>query len=437
MAMEAADTMTDTHPQVPSRHTGSRRRGGPRYVVPSVVAVGPYHHGLPHLQDMEEVKYAAAHSFCEAAGPGAIAKVYDAMLSVAGDARRCYAPGSAAVARLSDAELAAMMLLDGCFLLQFMANSDAPLFRSSGTAILRDMMLLENQLPWLVLEALMASASVEVDVHGFVARMAEKLFPKKTAPLRMRCCGRGSASERNAEDELSSSMYHYYKPAHLIDLLRFSQIHSMPRRSEFPYSPVMSSPQSSRAVELKQIGIKLAPSTAAWFWDMKLRRNALDGVLSLSPLFLSDTTACILVNLAALEASTDMSWDRDGLLVSSYLSVLAMLIHRKEDMLELRDRGVLCSRFSETQTLAFFKGLDRRLPVGQRYVLVLEEIETYKRHRPLRAGVRRFVVRNYKILGAILSVIGVLVGIFKGPFGSSGLNFIRRETRYLEVLNNV
>ncbi|OEL29460.1 hypothetical protein BAE44_0009518 [Dichanthelium oligosanthes] len=161
---------------------GLRGIGGEddRYIVPSVMAIGPYHHGLTHLQEMEEVKHATAHQFCRDAGHST-KEVYERILSLAGDARRCYASDDEAVARLSDAELAAMMLLDGCFLLEYMANRDAPVFAacnlSSGQAIVKDMMLLENQIPWLVLGAL--TEFLSVDVHKFVAEIGESSSPRR------------------------------------------------------------------------------------------------------------------------------------------------------------------------------------------------------------------------------------------------------------------
>jgi hypothetical protein len=131
---------------------------------------------------------------------------------------------------------------------------------------------------------------------------------------------------------------------------------------------------SSSAVELAQIGVKLTASTATWLGDMRLRKNLVLGELSLSPLFLNGVTACWLVHMAALEACT--AWDSDGFVVSSYLSVVVMLMDRKEDVHELRSKGVLRSLVSNTQTLAFFKGLGQHLRLGGRYVL--ERIESYK-----------------------------------------------------------
>ncbi|CAN6198187.1 unnamed protein product [Urochloa humidicola] len=405
---------------------GLRGIGGEddHYIAPSVVSIGPYHHGLPHLQDMEEVKHAAAHRFCGDADRPA-KEVYERILSLAGDARHCYATDDPAVARLSDAELAAMLFLDGCFLLQYMANSEDAMFAScnlsSGQAILKDMMLLENQIPWLVLDAL--TEFLYVDVRRFVADIGDKFFPKEKDSgwmirfqmFLMKCCrqrrvpaGRGGESRGQCQCQCQSTISD--KPAHLLGLLRFSQLQSMPSEVR-AYQAGSSSLLSSSAVELAQIGVKLAASTAGWLGDMSLRKRLVLGELSLSPLFLNDVTACWLVNMAALEACA--AWDLDGFVVSSYLSVVAMLMDRKEDVHELRSKGVLRSFFSNTQTLAFFKGLGRHLHLGGRYVVVLEQIESYKRNRPVRIAAHRFLYKNYRIIAAVLSVAGVVIGIFK------------------------
>ncbi|PUZ61506.1 hypothetical protein GQ55_4G281200 [Panicum hallii var. hallii] len=399
---------------------GLRGIGGEdgRYIVPSVVAIGPYHHGLPHLQEMEEVKHAAAHRFCRDAGRPT-EEVYERILSLTSDARHFYAPDDGAVARLGDAELAAMLFLDGCFLLQYMGKSDdEPMFAgcnlSSGQAILKDMMLLENQIPWLVLDAL--TEFLPLDVRQFVADVGEKFFPKEKVTgwmwirrfqmfltkRRRRCVP--AKTESRGQSTIS------YRPAHLLGLLRFSQIQSMPG-NERAYQAGSSSLLSSSAVELAQIGVKLSASTATWLGDMSLGKKLVLGELCLSPLFLNDVTACWLVNMAALEART--AWDSDGFVVSSYLSVVAMLMDRKEDVHELRSKGVLRSLFSNTQTLAFFKGLGQHLRLGGRYVVVLEQIESYKRNRPVRIAVHRFLYKNYKIIAAVLSIAGVIIGIFK------------------------
>ncbi|KAG0522265.1 hypothetical protein BDA96_07G022100 [Sorghum bicolor] len=178
-----------------------------RYVVPSVVAIGPYHHGAPHLQKMEEVKLAAAYYLCRASGRSTD-QVYEKVRSVAGAARGCYDADDPAVVGLGDAQFAAMMFLDGCFLLQYMvAGGDAddddatpPVLQnrmtlSTGPSIQKDIFLLENQIPWLVLDAL--AEFMFVDVRGFVVGMGDKFLPwkgrmkKKPKDDGRRCCRRG------------------------------------------------------------------------------------------------------------------------------------------------------------------------------------------------------------------------------------------------------
>ncbi|KAG2576423.1 UPF0481 protein At3g47200-like [Panicum virgatum] len=418
---EFANVETKIH-RFPRGLRGIDDGDGGRYIAPSVVAIGPYHHGAARLQEMEEVKLAAAYHLCRSSGHST-AKVYERVLSVAGAARGCYDAGDPSVEAVGEADFAAMMFIDGCFLLQYMVDGDdaAPVLRnrmalSTGPSIQKDIFLLENQIPWLVLEAL--AEFISVDGHRFVHDMGAKFLPGKAMaksengrrrlPWPWRCTG-GRATK---PADRSRGGEQQYKPAHLLGLLRFTQVGSMPedmvKYKAFPLS------LSSSAVELAEIGVVPTPSTEPWFGDARVRRCGLAGELLLSPVFLSEVTACWLVNMAALEASTaGASGDSDGFVVSSYLSVLAMLEDRKEDVHELRRRRVLHGALSNKQALGFFKGLGQHLRFGGRYFAALEEIDSYKRHRSLRIAAHKFVYNNYRFIAAFLSVTGVLIGIFK------------------------
>jgi hypothetical protein len=394
--------------------------GRSRHITPSLVAIGPYHHGAPHLEKMEEVKLAAPYYLCSSTGHST-AEVYERVRSVAGAARACYDADDPFVAGLGDAEFAAMMFLDGCFLLQYMiddSDTAPPVLRnrmtlSTGPSIQKDIFLLENQIPWLVLEAL--TEFMAVNVHRFVDDMGAKFLPGKLKPKkndrqRMRWASACIPAPASAPPSgKSRGGIEQYKPPHLLGLLRSTQVGDMPEEmlsyTAFPLS------LSSSAVELAEIGVVLTPSTEPWFGDMRVRRCRLAGQLLLSPVFLSEVTACWLVNMAALEASTaGASRESDGFVVSSYLSVLAMLMDRKEDVHELRRRGLLHGALSNKQALGFFKGLGQNLRFGGRYFAALEEIDSYKRHRSVRITVYKFIYNNYRFIAAFLSVTGVLIG---------------------------
>ncbi|KAM3191045.1 hypothetical protein ACQJBY_068783 [Aegilops geniculata] len=374
-----------------------------RYIAPSFVALGPYHHGLPHLQEAEEVKHAAAHYFC-LKSDYSVEEVYGKILTIAAEARGCYVDD--AVTRFGDVEFAAMMFLDGCFLLQYMhslvqyndgsIDAEFALFAnravlSTGPCMLRDIFMLENQLPWLVLEALMTFT--HVPVCQFVASMAS-IFDA------------GSTLTRLPEDELKR-----YRPPHLLGFLRYYLIGNMPPTDpdhEFVRHLVLA----SSAIELAEIGVQLTASNKRWF-DMSIRKGYLAGELSLTQLFLNDYTASWLVNMAALEACTSTGWPSDGYTISSYVSLLAMLMDKEEDVHELRAKHLVRSFFSNQEMLDLFKGLACHLRLGGRYFGILKKIDDYKRGRPVRIVVHKFLYKYFKNIVAVLSIAGVLVGVFK------------------------
>ncbi|KAJ1685588.1 hypothetical protein LUZ63_016978 [Rhynchospora breviuscula] len=124
---------------------------------PSVVSIGPYYRGLPHLMAMEEKKWSFLRDVINSTGydsyrldlPYCIRKIKEAELR----ARSCY---SEPYVDISSDDFVEMMILDGCFILEVLSfGSMAP--REEGWnlgMIVTDLILLENQIPYFIIEIL-------------------------------------------------------------------------------------------------------------------------------------------------------------------------------------------------------------------------------------------------------------------------------------------
>uniref|UniRef100_A0A0E0I6R3 Uncharacterized protein n=1 Tax=Oryza nivara TaxID=4536 RepID=A0A0E0I6R3_ORYNI len=330
---------------------GLRGIGGSdeRYIVPTVVAIGPYHHGQPHLQDMEVVKLAAANRFFKDSS-GSVEDVYGKLLSVVGKVRDCY-------------------------------DDDDD----------KDVMLLEKQIPWLVLDTLMDFLrSANVGLRNFVAYLGHEFFPKEYkvgwwSRILTIVCGCATGHRGNItklkRDNNGGHSYESYRPAHLLGLLRFSQIWQMPEE-EMNYAAANTLMTSSSAVELAQIGVKLTASTAAWFGDMRVQKSALFGEF-----FAVAGVPERRDRLLAGEHGSPGGGDRVG------------ERHRRA-----RDDGLLQTH------------LGQHLSLGARYFVVLEQLEAYRPwNRPMRSFLNKLIYNSFKAftIASLASIVGVLVGIFK------------------------
>ena len=123
-------------------------------------------------------------------------------------------------------------------------------------------------------------------------------------------------------------------------------------------------------------------------------------------------TASWLINMAAYEASLG-AMQADNFAVSSYLSVVALLVNREEDVQEFRVKGIINSTLSDRSTLEFFKwGCPLGLRAGHRYSEVLQVLQEYRQERWMWIPIHRFFY-NYKTIVAVLSFVGVVAGLFK------------------------
>ncbi|XP_031103984.1 uncharacterized protein LOC116007451 [Ipomoea triloba] len=161
----------------------------PEAYTPLTISIGPYHHGKPEFRKMERLKELYTQSFMgrlelelythvqslsegvgveelytesllNRAGAG-VEECWKKLKELEGRAKRYY--GDEIEEKVSGDKFVKMLLLDGCFIVEYVFRSylgmkgkgqqygNDPIYMQN---IVRDMLLLENQLPFFVLQAL-------------------------------------------------------------------------------------------------------------------------------------------------------------------------------------------------------------------------------------------------------------------------------------------
>ncbi|XP_059669441.1 putative UPF0481 protein At3g02645 [Cornus florida] len=153
-------------PRIPVMHRVPdvlRRQKQKQHVYsPTTVSIGPIHNigAEPHLQEMEEIKLSYMHMLFNRCGQAKFKQAQkdcvDAMGAMEGDVQKCFAE----VKLDKNPRLAEIILIDGCFLIElffrnYRKEQDPILWNPfKYYAVQRDLLLLENQIPFFVLEKL-------------------------------------------------------------------------------------------------------------------------------------------------------------------------------------------------------------------------------------------------------------------------------------------
>ncbi|XP_048553204.1 UPF0481 protein At3g47200-like [Triticum urartu] len=377
-----------------------------KYAFPKVVAIGPYHHGrTPALRQMESTKHVAAWHFINDSGR-LVEEVYGAVCAVADEARSHYDEDK--VRAFGDDDFNPMMFYDGCFLLQFLLHwvdeavdpllKDA--FSSNCTSISYDIALLENQLPWVVVQELMRFMPTPPDLVRFTTDWKATMQP--TVPL---------------VDNSPLAWDDSYTPLHLLELLRYYIVGST---TETPAEPDLHKNAekisiSVSAMELAEIGIEItATKPTADLKEMGVNdKPLLTGELLLAPLSLDDANASFLVNMAVLELCTtpDFSVEvEEKSAVCSYLCLLGMVTDSEEDVQQLRKKGILLggAGLSNKDALELLNRVENRLRPGTHYMRTMVLIENYRKKRPRRIKFHKF---HYNYRKAIILTLSGIAGL--------------------------
>ncbi|OQU83591.1 hypothetical protein SORBI_3005G141000 [Sorghum bicolor] len=313
---------------------------------PRFVSLGPLHHGEPHLLPMEEHKRRAVLHMVNRCGKP-VQEFVAAIDEVADELQAAYSDLDDEKWRgANKGRFVEMMVMDGCFLLEWLwsglaaalnvnvqaldyATND-PVFSVGGfnklwATIRRDMIAMENQLPLVILQKLLAVSGKFLkarEINGMLLALSGV-----------------DPSFGEGMDELG---------LHLLDIFHKSYCGTTP-----PWKP--SDKHETRmpcAVEQSEAGIQFRKSNMENIHDVGFK----NGVLSM-PLFeVNDDTEAELLNLMAFEwlhpdANSYMRW---------YIAFVDKIIVSERDAALLRSQGIIANMVgSDKKVVEMFNTLTK------------------------------------------------------------------------------
>ncbi|KAI3446519.1 hypothetical protein Pfo_003184 [Paulownia fortunei] len=347
-----------------------RLRFGQRSEVlynPEQVSLGPYHHGKPELRRAEEFKYVCLDRY--ASGDEKIKCIfYSEVLKKIDIIRDCYAEVTV-VEKYDDKALALMMLLDACFIISFMENCtnmtrnnrsdwlDCLGMAASFRFTARDIMVLENQIPFQVIKLLMKLQYEKEEAEELLQRFISRILfldlnqakiPRENEdpPIHLlEAFWRVSVEKHNIAPN---------RRVHNQLTFKFWWPRFLTRRKKKVKN--VSYTSCSSVMDLKAKGIHFGPSSSRSLKDITFKSHALYGQLQLPVRYVSDQTHVFFSNLIAYEVSPNSN---SKPIVLSYAIFMKLLIQSVEDVKELQEKGILLNRFAnQEKVVKMFKELD-------------------------------------------------------------------------------
>ncbi|KAJ4706274.1 hypothetical protein OWV82_019947 [Melia azedarach] len=418
-----------------------REKKNNRSYDPSVVSIGPFHHGNPKLELMEKHKFKMA---CEFAGKNQqrLEEAYTQVMALAKSARECYEDDEeGTVAKFNDEEFTNMMFLDGCFVVQFIycwtynhddhrPNDTTSLGMKSNIEawVKRDLFLLENQLPFKILEKLMMlkfkndeEETWKTKLGAFVQNI---LGPQRRSSKKPQAEQHSSSKQTQAERQgrqqpqgtqedcqrFKVNMENEPEPAHLLAYTRTELIGKKKNKSERKGRADGDDWSSYRsATELKMAGINFKPSESHQLLSVKFNGSIFRNELCLPSMTVDDSTESLLLNMVAYEACTDST---DNVVVTSYICFLDSLIDHAADVKLLGSKGILHNFLGSDEQVAilFNEMADNLVPNQQIYADIRPKIEKHYNNKFMN-WLAEFWHTHFTSPWTILAFLGAILAL--------------------------
>ncbi|CAL9013102.1 unnamed protein product [Prunus brigantina] len=359
-------------------------------MAPNLVSIGPFHYGRPRLQAMEEMKMWYLKCLLHKLTPdNGLAYLINRIKRQEIFCRDCYEERFP----LSSDEFVEMMLVDSCFIIELLrkqvrlspVEDDDAIFRTPRmlSTITNDLLLVENQLPWRVLDCLFEVTRVDDDdrrmpsLHELACHVFQNpTFESRTYP--------------NLSIEFGSS--------HLLETVRNFLVKSNVEvwNKDIEYrTPIPS------VSELREIGVKFVAALSNGDgvteppdgeYNGQLGITFRNGVMEIPPMIIREDGECFIRNLIAYEQCTQKP---EQCHMTSYATLFSHLIESVQDVDFLIQKEIITTELSKVSTASFFKRLSNGTEAtGFFYGDLAKEVNEYIKRRWLKTWLVR-VKRNY------------------------------------------
>ncbi|XP_062176235.1 UPF0481 protein At3g47200-like [Alnus glutinosa] len=292
--------------------------------TPKYISIGPFHHDDKTLETMEKLKVKYFKIFAEKAVLN-VERLVSTIRDREEDVRRYYAETST----ITSDNYVKMIMLDASFIIVFFLILFMPTewgcddeFTILTSHLMDDMSLLENQLPFFVIQELYNLAFESRSNYPSFTQLAFRFFRRYNT--------------QNMSPDLNFEIKHF------VDLLRtffLPQPHRLPQRYRGERVTHLYT-----ASQLHEAGVKFKVSSSECLFDLKFS----NGVLEIPCFQLGNPSEIFFRNVMALEQFLY----RLDCYVSDYIRVLDFLIDTTKDVDLLVRKRILVNTLGDSNTLA-------------------------------------------------------------------------------------
>uniref|UniRef100_F6HNY3 Uncharacterized protein n=1 Tax=Vitis vinifera TaxID=29760 RepID=F6HNY3_VITVI len=384
----------------------------PDCYVPQEVALGPYHRWRPELYEMERYKLAAAKRIQKNLQSLKFHSLVDQLTKHEPRIRACYHK----FLEFNGETLAWMMAIDASFLLEFLqvyAMKEGRMLtrvssrmshlvdyagtKSAHNAILRDMVMLENQIPLLVLRQEGKEESFGDSSYRIIFSKPVKVILKLPWTIVSNLPG-FAILKQPVEYFFFSQDKEENKPEN----------GNSKSNSSIVKPPLIEEITIPSVSELSKSGVRFLPTNGG---ISSITFDAKMVTLYLPTVSLDVNTEVTLRNLVAYESSNASG----PLVITRYTELMNGIIDTKEDAKFLRERGIVLNRLKSDEEVAnLWNGMSRSIRLTKVPFLdkVIEDVNKYHSGRwKVKAGkfMKRYVFGSWQFLTFLAAILIVLL----------------------------